>query len=222
MRLIHNLILNLLLWVNRGKEPKLKKWIELESRKEKIVKAAQGDGNFPSELLDFLAAFMGVSYKYFQYADWTLLINAFYVCVSKSPQVELPITSPSNEKSKEESWDYDNRTWHLYSHMLAKTYGWTLEEIANLPVLEALSKIQEIIVDDQLDREFYYGLSEIAYRYDKNSKTSSFVPMTRPHWMRPRMEPIKKSLIPKSMLPVGNIIADGVLPPELMPKEIIH
>lgn len=165
---------------------------------------------------------MGVSHEWFEHADWELLVKAFYLGLSKSPQVELPILSPSDERSKDESWDYPDRTWHLYSHMLAKAYGWTLSEISQLRVEEALAKIQEIIVDEQLDREFYYGLSEIAYHYDKNSKVSRFVPLQRPHWMRPKMQPIKKSPIPKSMLPIGNIISDGVLPPELMPKEIIH
>lgn len=213
-----------MLWWNRRKpSPRLKKWIELEDRKEKIIKAVEGGNDFPSELFSYLSTALGVSYKWYEYADWLLIVRAFYVCVSKSPQVELPITSPNDEqRTKEESWDYDNRTWHLYSHLLAKSYGWTLEYIAKLPVLETMAKIQEIIVDDQLEKEFQYGLSEMAYRYDKNSKTSKFVPLPRPAWMRPKIHPIKKSLIPRAMLPMGNIITDGVLPPELMPKEIVH
>jgi hypothetical protein len=211
-----------MLLVKVGGQPRLKKWIGLEQQKENIMKAVEDGDNFPDELLRYLAAFVGVRYKWYENADWILLIQAFYLCVSKSPQVDLPITTPSNEKSKDESWDYPSRTWHLYSHLLAKTYGWSLSEISQLRVEEALAKIQEIMVDDQLDREFQYGLSELAYHYDKNSKTSKFVPLPRPSWMRTKIQPIKKFLIPKSMLPVGNVISDGVLPPELMPKEIIH
>ena len=179
MRIFHNCILNLLLWWNRGKSPpRLKKWIELEDRKEKIIKAVEGGNDFPKELFSYLSTALGVSDKWFERADWLLIAKAFYVCVSKSPKVELPITSPTDEKvGKEESWDYDNRTWHLYSHLLAKSYGWTLEYIAMLPVVETMAKIQEIVVDDQLEKEFQYGLSEMAYRYDKNSKTSKFVPL---------------------------------------------
>jgi len=77
-------------------------------------------------------------------------------------------------------------------------------------------------VDDQLDREFIYGLSEIAYHYDKNTKTRKFVPLPRPHWMREKIQPVKKFPILKAMMPMGNIISDGVLPPEMMPKEYIH
>lgn len=185
-----------------------------------MVQAIESDGDFPTELLRFLSIAWGIDYKWFEKSDWVLLVNSFYICLSSSPQIKLPLTSPTNEKSKEESWNYPGRTWHLYSHLLAKAYGWTLAEISNLQVEEALAKIQEIMVDDQLDREFYHGLSEIAYHYDKNTKTSKFVPLPRPHWMRPRIEPIKKSRIPASLMPMGVVIADGVLPPEFMPKEI--
>jgi hypothetical protein len=208
-------------WNKRGTSPpRLKKWILLEAQKEKIIRAIEKGHDFPSELFSYLSIALGVSYKRYEYADWKLLVEAFYSCVLKSPILELPITLPSNEASKEESWDYPTRTWHLYSHLLAKSYGWPLEYISCLQVEEALAKIQEIIVDDQLDREFIYGLSEVAYHYDKNSKTSKFVPLPRPHWMRPRMQPVKKMIIPKSMMPVGNVITEGVLPPELMPREI--
>lgn len=210
-------------WNKRGTSPpRLKKWILLEARKEQIIKAVESGNDFPRELFSYLSTALGVSYKRYEKADWTLLIEAFYLCVAKSPVIDLPITTKSNEASKEESWDYPERTWHLYSHLLAKTYGWTLSEISQLHVEEALAKIQEIIVDDQLDREFQYGLSEVAYHYDKNTKTSKFVPLPRPHWMRPKIQPIKRMLIPKGMMPVGNVISDGVLPPEMMPKEIIH
>lgn len=211
------------MWWNRGKSPpRLKQWVELEAQKEKIVQAVEKGDDFPSELLLFISTAWGVNSKWIENADWNLIIQAFYLCLSKLPKVDLPITSPSNEKSKEESWDYSARTWHLYSHLLAKAYGWTLEYISHLQVDEALSKIQEIIVEDQLDKEFMYSLSEIAYQYDKNTKTSKFVPLPRPHWMRTKVQPIKKFVMPKSSLPVGNVITEGVLPPEFMSKELIH
>lgn len=185
-----------------------------------MLKAVEHGDDFPSELFCYLSAFMGVSSKWYEQADWTLLVRAFYLCNSKTPQVNLPITSPSDEKPKDESWDYPTRTWHLYSHLIAKAYGWTDEYISQLRVEDALAKIEEIIVDDQLEKEFYHGLSEIAYHYDKNSKTSKFVPLPRPAWMRTKVQPIKKFLIPKEMMPVGVVIMDGVLPEEFMPKEI--
>lgn len=213
----HNCILIFLTWTYRG-TPHFKKWLELEQHKEKILKATE-DGDLPNCLLRFLSvAFWGIESKWFELADWERIISAFYVVLSKSPKVQLPITSPTDEKSKEESWDYDNRTWHVYSHILSKNYGWTLEYISRLHVVEALAKIQEIMVDEQLEREFYYGLSEVAYSYDKNTKKSKFVPMPRPHWMRPKMKEIKKVIIPASLLPVGVGHYDGI-PDEYLPKE---
>ena len=200
--------------------PRLKKWIELEQRKEKIIEAVEKGDDFPNELFSYLSTALGVHSKCYDKADWYQVFQAFYVCLSKFPELELPLLTPSNEKGKDEPWNYPYRTWHLYSHLLAKAYGWTIKEISQLHVEEALAKIQEIIVDDQLEKEFFYGLSEIAYPYDKNSKTSKFVPLPRPHWMRTKIQPVKKVIIPASMMPVGNVIMEGVLPPELMPKEV--
>lgn len=132
------------------------------------------------------------------------------------------MTRPSDEKQKDDDWSYDGRLWHQYSHMLARTYGWTLEYIANMTIVEALAKMQEIIVDEQLDREFYYGLSEMAYSYDQRSKVSKFNPLPRPSWMRPKIKEIKKFTIPASMLPIGVVMMDGVIPDDLKPKTIEH
>ena len=205
-----------------GREPRLKKWIELETYKEKIVQAVdENQKDFPKYLLLYLSIFLGLPYKYFEYADWVRLISAFYVCLSYSPKIELPIAAPSPEPSKEDDWSYDGRTWHLYSHMLAKEYGWTLEYISMLQVGEGLAKIQEILVDAQLEKEFYYGISETAYSYDPATQKSKFVPLPRPSWMRPKVEPekIKKVLIPVSMMPAGVVMLNDALPEDLLPKE---
>lgn len=218
MRIFHNLILSIsLLRIKWGSAPKFRKWLELESYKEKIIKAADG-GDFPRALLKYLSVALGVRDRWIENADWPLLVSAFYVSLNKSPKVELPITTPSGEKPVTEDWSYDGRMWHLYSHMLAKAYGWTLEYISCLHVEEALAKIQEIIVDEQLEHEFVYGLSEMAYSYDKHTQKSKFIPLPRPSWMRPKAKPIKKFPIPVSMIPMGVVMTDGVLPDEFMPK----
>lgn len=194
----------------------------LETHKEKIIKAVeQGEKDFPKYLLSYLAISFGIPYKFFDQADWYRLISAFYLCLSKSPQVELPITRPTGEKHKDEAWDYDERMWYSYAHMIAKSYGWDFGHISQLKVVDALAIIQEILVDEQLEHEFYYGLSEAAYSYDQATKKSKFVPLTRPHWMRPKVEPekIEKILIPVSLMPMGVIDYANALPPELLPKE---
>ena len=203
-----------------GKQPKFKRWILLEQQKEKIVKAIESGEDFPDELFSFLSIALGVRSNWYENADWMKIVKTFYLVLSKLPQVDLPILTPTNEKPKDGSWEYEGRSWHQYSHILAKAYGWTLEYISCLQVKDALAKIQEVIVDDQLEKEFIYGLSEIAYKYDKSSKTSSLVPLPRPHWMRTKVKSIPRFLIPKSMMPMGIVMADKVLPEEYMPKEI--
>lgn len=217
MRILQNIILSTTLWIFdiRKREYRFRKWLELESHKEKILNL---DNTFPEEILLYISIGLGINSKWFKDADWLKIIASFYKILSLSPKLDLPITKPSNDKPKEESWDYDNRTWHLYSHMLAKTYGWDLDTISELHVEEALGKIEEILVDEQLDREFYYGLSEVAYVYDKNTKTSRFNPLPRPHWMRPKIKEIKKFPIPKAMLPFG--VNYDSIPEEYRPKEI--
>jgi len=202
---------------------RFKKWMQLESIKEKVIKAVENEQlDFPDWLLLYISTALGVSSKYYEQADWLKIVLLFYACLSKSPIVKLPITSPSFEKSKDEPWSYEGRIWYVYSNALASAYGWTLEYISQLHVDEALSMIQEVLVDGQLEHEFYYGLSEIAYPYDKNTKKSIFKPMERPHWMRPKAKPIPRFKIPKSVMPMGNVVSAGVLGEEYQPKEIIH
>ena len=210
-----------MLWHRSGKSPRLKRWLELENLKDKILTAVeQKQPEFPTYLLAYLSTAFCVPVKWFEFADWTRIVQAFYLCLSKSPKLELPITQRSGEKPTESPWDYPDRIWHLYSHMLAKSYGWTLEYISRLQVDVALARIEEIMVDEQLEREFYYSLSENAFEYDKRTQQSKFRPLPRPSWMRPKVEPekIKKFAIPASMLPMGTII-NNALPEELLPKE---
>lgn len=193
----------------------------MEAEKEQIIKSAQnGTVDFPAHLLNYISIALKISYKYIEQADWENLVKCFYFCISKSPKIELPITRQSGETQKELPWDYPNRQWVLYSHMIAKAYGWDLKTISCLHPAEVLARIQEILVDEQLEQEFYYSISETAYSYDARSKKSKFVPLPRPSWMRPKVEPekIKKIIIPASMLPFG-VINPNALPDEYLPKE---
>lgn len=206
----------------RGKY-QFKQWLDLESLKEKISLAVENkQPEFPDHVFAYLSTAFRIHHKWYEHADWLMIVKAFYVALTKSPIVKLPILTPNNEKFKEEPWSYDGRNWHLYSHMLAKEYGWSLEYISQLQVGEALAKIQEILVDNQLDREFFYGLSEIAYPYNEQSKKSIFKPLDRPHWMREKIQPVQRFKIPKAMMPMGVVNIQDVLPDEYLPKEIIH
>lgn len=222
MRFVHNFITSILLWKAKHKgEYLFRQWILLEGIKAKIIGAVENNQpEFSDYILDYISTALGVRSKWFAVADWLRTIELFYVCLSKAPIVKIPLTSPTQEPYKDDPWTYDGRTWHLYSHLLAKEYGWSLEYISQLHVSEALAKIQEILTDVQLEREFLYGLSEVAYQYDSGSKKSTFKPMSRPYWMKEQIKEVPRFKIPKTMLPQGAVILDGVLPDEYLPKEI--
>jgi len=219
----HNLILSIILKIYKLRgTPRFREWLELEQLKEKVIKAVgEGSDEFPTHLLSFFSTAFHIHSKWYQDAEWDKIILAFYAVCLKSPTVKLPLLEPTNdtESTKKEPWDYENRNWHLYAHMIAKSYGWTFSQISRLRVSDALATIQEIITDEQLDKEFVYSLSEIAYPYNKNTKEQKFNPMPRPSWMRPRMKEIRRYPIPINAMPSG-VVDYKALPEEIRP--IIH
>jgi hypothetical protein len=120
------------------------------------------------------------------------------------PDIQAPILF-SQDDIKKQSWDYPHRIWYLWSNAFARAYGWTLDMIENLSLDDAIGLFQEIRFDEQMEREFYYGLSEVAYPYDKMTKKSEFHPMPRPDWMRPTIEELPKVMLEKFMLPIGRV-----------------
>lgn len=203
---------------------KFREWTEQEVRKEKLAKAVRDNTDeFPTYLIEFVSTALRVSPKWLEKLYWEDVVNAFYVILMKFPVLDLPITKAYSvdTESKRESWDYEGRTWNYYSHLLAKHYGWTLEYISQLHVQDALARIQEILTDEQLEREFTYSLSEIAYPYDQSTKKSIFKPLPRPPWMRPAIKEVKMRKIPAYYIPVGTVNYDAI-PEALHPKKIIH
>lgn len=221
-KLVANFIFALQLYrFIRSARPKFHRWIELEELKEQFIRAAEDGTEVPAALFRLLSAALGISISRLKLVDWRRLFVAFnQVCLRNIPLIPLPIlTEATAIKSKRDAWDYTGRIWYLYSHMIAQAYGWTLGEISQLKVEDALAIIQEILTDEQLDREFAWGLSERAYSYDPTSKQSKFIELPRPYWMKPKIEPVKKMKMPKMMLPVGNVNMDAV-DEATKPKEI--
>ena len=114
-------------------------------------------------------------------------------------------------------WDYKGRDLHIWIHTLASTYGWSREEILGLVPEEAVIYIQEIMLDDQFKREWEYGLSGQGHIYNQRTRTSHFRPLIRPSWMV-RKEPTVVKM-PKSLMPVGNVVYGGGLEPKVIHEE---
>lgn len=222
-KFLANLIFSLQLYrFIRSSRPRFKRWTELEELKANFIRAAEEGTEFPLTLLRLLSAALGISPKYLRLIDWPKLLVAFnQVCLQNVPYIILPLlTEASGLKDKRDAWDYEGRVWYMYSHMVAKNYGWTLEQISQLKVEDALAIIQEILTDEQLDREFQWGLSDRAYSYDPKTKVGKFNELARPYWMKPKVESVvKKIRIPKMMLPQGNVDYAAV-DEKTRPKEI--
>lgn len=204
---------------------KFRGWVELEEKKEKVIRAVEeGSPEFAQKLILLLSTALHLKSEIFLQVPWWDCIRAFNIVINKNaPRNQIPLIVKSDEKqnSKPDAWDYAGRAWQLYSHLLAKTYGWTLEYIAELDTDDALAKIQEILTSEQLDREFLWSMSEVAYPYDAQTKTNRFKALPRPYWMMQKAEPPKRIKIPKAIMPVGNIDYSGI-DEETKPKEIKH
>lgn len=197
-------------------------WIQLEELKEKIFRAiTEKDNEFPDLVFSYLELALKVPKKVFAGKYWEEVIHLFYlVTFVNLPPKHLPIIFVKSElKKKKDAWDYQGRTWHLYSHLLSKTYGWTLEYIGKLSVEEAIAQIQEVLTDEQLEKEFLWSMSDKSYSYNPKTKTGKAIDLPRPYWMKEPPKSIQKTIMPVSMLPMG-LINDEAIPPELKGKKV--
>lgn len=190
----------------------LRKWLELEDIREKLIKAIEigNMDNMVLSLLSYISIALNISIEQLQDLPWYEIAFAYsnisIICI---PRYDLAVLRPRNQNlERKVSWDYDGRTFYLWSHLLADSYGWTLDEISELDFNDALALLQEIMVDEQLEKEWQWALSEIAYPYDENTKRNRFHPLHRPDWMKEQItaKPIKKTKIFKAMMPIGNVV----------------
>lgn len=197
------------MWLSKFyREPRFRRWITLEEQKNRILKAVEeSNDSFPDELLGFLSTALYLPVRFFERASWIKIVQAFYFALPMTAcQFKLPIFEPSKDKTKSEAWDYENREWHTYVHLLAGKYGWSIEYISNLRLKDALAGIQEILIDEQLRDEFLWTMSERSSYYDSHTKTAKANPLPRPHWMNKHIDPksdARITQIPVNMLPQG-------------------
>jgi hypothetical protein len=188
---------------------KLHLWFDLEELRSNLKEAAEsGDTTAVSRLLCFyLSAASCENIEVFQDANWEEVAIAFAeIDALNLPRMNFPLFEFAHKKLDDPAvWEYDGRTWYLWVHVLAKAYGWTEEYISGLEIETGLALIQEAMVEDQLQKEWEWSLTEIAYQYDAGSKTSRFKPLPRPGWMGGGKKPPKKTKMLKEMLPFGYI-----------------
>ncbi|RMD60174.1 hypothetical protein D6833_10255 [Candidatus Parcubacteria bacterium] len=190
----------------------MRKWLELEEYRAQIAKAAadkRGDA-LERGITAYLSAAVSRRVKWSN-VPWKQAVLALEGAVSVNmPRRAFPVLFQVEEQKSGSGvdFDYEGRMWYLWSHMLASNYGWSLEYIANLDVDEAIGHIQEILVDDQLEREWQWSISEVAYSYNQATKRSELRPLPRPAWMKmKKIEPPKKIRIHRMFVPIGHVVS---------------
>ena len=195
------------------RRPRFRKWAVLEDKRYNVIKAVEEtNGGFPNLVHDYASTALYLPFNYEKVFWKDMLLSFIKIHSVTSPKTSIPIVSrSSNTKQEKNYWDYSGRLWFFYSNIIAAAYGWTVNQIAKLPVEDALAYIQEILTDAFLEKEFTHKLSELAYEYNKNTKKSKYRPLQRPYWMLPDFgKPLKArkhAPVPKTLLPVGNVIS---------------
>ena len=118
-----------------------------------------------------------------------------------------PFMQDGEPKTETPPWSYEGRGITIWVHRLATTYQWSREEILDLVPEEAVVYLQEIILDDQLRKEWEWNLSPQSQTYNKITKQTHHQPLPRPSWMVEREPQTVK--IPMSALPMGVVIDLG-------------
>jgi hypothetical protein len=67
--------------------------------------------------------------------------------------------------------------------------------------------LQELLTEEQLEKEWEHSLSEVAYQYDPASKTNSLVPLRRPSWMLRVVLSKASKEVPSELMPKGLILS---------------
>ena len=82
---------------------------------------------------------------------------------------------------------------------------------------DALRLIQEILVEEQLEREFWWSMSEASVTYDAQSKTTKPNPLPRPYFMKQaKIASVPKVKFLISDMPIGADFSS--VPNELKPQ----
>lgn len=187
------------------KRSTLRQWLELEE----IVSEIKEGKSKAEGIYSYLSIVINGEDIDFSEIPWYETAEAFSkVLILNSTKYSFPILKVKI-KNIELSWDYEGRTFYIWAHMFASQYGWDIDYIANLDIDDAIALAQEISVEEQLQREWEWGLSDRSIKWNKQGK-GTYQPLDRPDWMQTPaqalVEKAEKMKIPKSMIPVGVVV----------------
>jgi hypothetical protein len=183
----------------------LRDWLKLEEIRGHILEEA-GRRNY-TELSSAVETYVSASSN----SEWKITT---WFDAAESYELAVRANLPLHEfallrtKIKEEKfpWEYEGRTWYYWLHLFSSAYGWNEDRIAELDIDTAIGLLQEIMIQEQLEKEWQWSLTELAYPYSETTKKSSFHPLPRPDWMKNIVPRVTKIL--KRFMPMGNIIGE--------------
>lgn len=190
---------------------KLKEWLRFDAVREKLTDAI--DAKDIDGIANALCSFVSIASGVIDVSDlpWYEVVDAFLAVEKENfPRFKFALFRGSRKKADIPTWEYEGRQWYWWLHLLAHKYGWSAEYIAELDVDDATGLLQEILVQEQLDKEWQWSLTELAYPYNERTKKSNFQPLDRPEWMmtilpenQPKLPTIR---IRKDMFPAGIVV----------------
>ena len=191
-------------------QAKLRKWLELETIREKIFKAVEAPDEQASLVYQYISTALSVSTEALSKLPWRdvaqVLVDIF---TTNTVLLDIPFIKNPPQKENKASWDYNDRNWWGLCHLIAKEFSWSIEYVSNMDVSEAMHIIQEIMIEEQLQKEWEWLLSERSAKYNESTKKYEPNPLPRPDWMRATPELPKKVKIRKEFMPVGVIVRGG-------------
>jgi len=202
-------LLNIRRWVCKKliSRVKFRDWLTLEDIRSQVKEAAdQGENDKVSSLLcSYLSA--ALCHGNWGKLPWEDVLNEYAFAVNlHTPSRDFRIFSVD---AKKKAFRINDSSWYSWSSVLAVAYGWDLKYIAELDIDDAISLIQEVLYDEQLQKEWEWTLSEKSVSYDERGE-GKFNPLDRPQWMRERREEkvidVPKVKIRADMIPPGIII----------------
>jgi hypothetical protein len=185
----------------------LRDWLSLDKIRETILEAAE-HRNYSEVSVGVENYVSAAACAEWKVTSWFEAIENFEKAVlTNLPTHEFALLR-IKIKNEKLPWEYEGRTWYYWLHIFSSSYGWDENRISHLDIDTAIGLLQEILISEQLDHEWQWGLTEIAYPYNETTKKSHFRPLPRPDWMKKIMPKVTK--IRKDFLPLGVIIGEDI------------
>lgn len=190
-------------------QAKLRLWLQLGSIQDNISGAVANGGykELAHHVCQYVATALSIFPEDIENLPWEEVADAFAEIVNVNAlNFEIPLLLNKSKDDTKVPWDYDGRNWYFWLHSIAKEFGWTIEYIAEMNIEDGVKILQEILVNEQMQKEWSWALSEKSVQ--KVGNDYKFKELPRPDWMRYSTKPIHRTVIqiPEHLMPMGNII----------------